>query len=239
MKRAAQFTLGVLLLLTLTPLQSQNNVDPKNKISLSAGFTFAGPVGPMANYLIEKGFDAKNVSFSFFGFNFGSIDYPVKTSSGGSIALNYSWNVKEAKRLNLQIGFSDLGSISGYSNQKGSIYLDFHSVYGSVFYSYFRKPWDLKIGPSVLLNTIEQDEFSLDTKNLKETKLSIGLFIGLGLSIWDGNRTFGRLDCNYLFSISNKIGPFRTNGNESDEGPPESNLSFAHATASFTFGIHL
>jgi hypothetical protein len=239
MKRTIPCTLGAILLIAVIQLHGQTNSSPNHNASISAGFTFAGPVGPMANYLIENGFGPKNVTFFLFGIKLEPIDYPVKTSNGGSLALNYSWTVKTNQRINLKVGFSDLGSVSGYSNQKGSIYLDFQSVNGTVFYLYFTKLWDLKIGPSILFNTIEQDEFSLDTKNLKETKLSIGLFIGLGLSIWDGSKTYGRLDCNYLYSIPNKVGPFRTNGNEPDEGLPESDLSFAHATASFTFGIHL
>lgn len=111
--------------------------------------------------------------------------------------------------------------------------------FATVFYSYQSKPLKLKIGPSLLLNTIAQDRFSLNEKGYKESKLSIGLFAGIGLHIWNGRRTYGLLNCDYIYSIPNKVGPFPANDFGNNDELLETNISFKHATASFTFGIHL
>ncbi len=234
MKRKIRIYLGITILLMAFQLSGQQN-DFTSHISISTGFSFAGPVGPMSKYLIEQGFDTQNVD----SWLFGPIDYPVKTSSGGSISLNYAWNLNESKRVNIQVGFSGLGSVSGYSSSKGSIYFDFQSVYGAVFYSYQIMPWELKIGPSLLLNTIGKDSYSLSSKTPKDTKISLGLFAGLGLRLWDGRRTYGYLNCDYIYSIPNRFGPYQSSSLYSEGELPEKGISFKHANASFKFGIHL
>jgi hypothetical protein len=199
------------------------------------GFNFAGPVGPMSKHLIAQGYDAQNVS----AFIFGPIDYPVKTSSGGSLALTYAWEVKPDKRINLQIGFSDLGRVSGYSTTQGSIGFDFETIYGAVFYSYQRKPWEFRIGPSILLNKVRADRFSIENEGSNDSKISVGIFAGMGLHLWNGRRTYGLLNCNYIYALPNKFGPYASNSFENGGELPETSFSFKHATASFTFGVHL
>ncbi|WP_281543265.1 hypothetical protein [Maribacter aestuarii] len=234
MKRKIQNYLSGFVLLMILQLNGQQN-DFTSNISLSMGFTFAGPVGPMSKYLVEQGFDAQNVSVFFFG----PIDYPVKTKSGGSLALTYTWEVKSDKRINIQLGFSDLGRIAGYSSTQGSIAFEFETVYGAVFYSYQREVWDLRIGPSVLLNTTDSDPDSFERSKAKETKISIGLLAGIGLQLWSSNRTYGLLNCDYIYALPNKFGPFTANAFENGRELPENSFSFKHATASFTFGVHL
>lgn len=234
MKRKIQFNLSISILLLAFQLKGQQN-DFTSHISISSGFTFAGPVGPMSKHLITEGYDAQNVDSWFFG----PTDYPVKTPTGGSLALTYSWNVKTNKRINLQVGFSDLGRVSGYGNTQGSIGFDFKAVYGTVFYSYQRRVWELRIGPSLLLNKVRADRFSIENKDSNDTKISLGLFAGAGLRLWDGRRTYGYLNCDYIYSIPNKFGPYQSNSISSEGELPEKSISFKHANASFKFGIHL
>lgn len=232
MKTKIKLYLSTMLLIISYNLQGQDS-NLNYRISLDVGFTFAGPVGPMANYLSEQGFDAQNVDSWFFG----PTDYPVKTPVGGSLSLNYSWRVRMGKRVNIQVGSSNLGRVSGLSNSGASIAFEFKSLYGAIFYSYQKNPWILKIGPSILLNTINPESYTLNQMNTKDTKVTLGVFGGLGLRLWSSKRTYGKLNLDYIYALPNKLGPYDTNSNP--DNLPEKHISFRHGTSSFTIGVHL
>ena len=198
-------------------------------ISLANGLTFAGPVGQAARYLEEQGFDDQNVN----GF-FGEVDYPVKNSVGGSIALNLSKKLTETRYFNIQLGYSKLGRVSGSGNSE-TISLDFHSMYGAAYYSFFMQSKEIRLGSVLLSNWIIYNESAIKEVQSKESGVTIGVTIGVGLKLWNSSKTYGRLNLDYMYALPNKFTPVTLSSNELTE----TKISFRHAKASFIFGVHL
>lgn len=230
MKRNVIRTIFFFVLVSQSIL-GQTSTNNQSHVEITPGFSFAGPINQMEKYLVDQGYDATIDSFLF-----GDVEYPIKTSSGHSLTITYFKDLKLHKKIGLQLSYSDLGTITGYNNDGRSVNIGFRTFSTSVFNAYDYKPWRLKIGPSVHLNTFYEEEF--ETKKSLESGFALGIFAGVDIYLWNSRRTYGLLGCNYTYTTANKISP-PSDGFNGREQLSEVSIGFKHATASFTFGIHL
>lgn len=229
------FLFTTLLFLLSFKVKAQQNISAKsNDLEINLGFSFGGPVNQMKNYLIAQGYDATYIVF--FG---AELDYPLLTESGASISLNYSWTVKNKQKMGLRLGYSNLGTISGGNDSGQGLDVGFRTISSGIFYQFTHRPLQFRIGPSVLFNIVYDDDRLNESQKTIDSGLTLGVFADLSLYLWNGRRTYGAIAVNYTYSISNKFGPYPTDGFDGQGELPETKINFKHATASFTFGIHL
>lgn len=218
--------------LTTTSVSAQDK-DSKYDLSLIHGFTFAGPSGQLSKYIRENNFDAVKENYVFLGST--STKYPVETSGGISLALNYRKYITSKRNYNFQIGFSDFGRVSGYNNSQGDLRMDFYTFYGSIFYTLKEDIFEINVGPVLMYNFIAYNEKLRGSELSKESKISIGLNLGGGIRLWNTRRTYGSINLDYTYAVPNKFTPKTS----SSESLPSSKINFRHARTILIFGIHL
>lgn len=201
---------------------SNNSVkNKKNRIDLDIGYAGSAAVNQIKDLMISYGYNDPTTGWLF---NAGEIiNHPRVGVPQIFVNGSYTNFYKEKTGIGVDLRYAYLNEISGYSENKGYLFITLYSVSAGLHMTYrLFKSAEVSLGPLVSLNS--GDDTGVESNKFND--LSIGLDGKISFVMAEGKVSFWALNAEYIFMSKAGLGPYETTDYTTVYTLPESKISF-------------